>query len=76
MGATQIRKELHQYIDKVDDRLVNLMYAMIQADQTDGDYLLSDRHKELLDQRLASHASNPSAGSSWEEVESRVRNQL
>ena len=30
MSASQIRTELHQYIDKADDRMVKAMYAMLQ----------------------------------------------
>ena len=76
MGATQIREELHQYIDHADDRLINLMYAMVHADMVEKDYQLSDEHKKLLDQRLAAHEANPSSGSSWEDVRLRIKDQL
>jgi putative addiction module component (TIGR02574 family) len=76
MGAIQIREELHQYIDIADDRLINLMYAMVQADMLESDYKLSDEHKLLLDKRLVAHEANPSSGSTWEEVQSRIKNQL
>jgi putative addiction module component (TIGR02574 family) len=76
MRASQIREELHQYIDNADDRLINLMYAMVHADMVESDYQLSDGHKKLLDQRLAAHETKPSSGSSWKDVKSRVKNQL
>ena len=76
MGTPQIRELLHDYINKADERLINLMYAMVQADMKEDDYELSPAHKKILDERLAAHEANPSSGSSWEEVKTRIRSQL
>lgn len=76
MGTPQIRELLHEYINKADERLINLMYAMVQADMKEDDYALSAAHKKILDERIAVHEANPSSGSSWEEVKTRVKNQL
>ena len=35
---------------------------------------LSDEHKAELDRRLAAHEADPESGSTWEEVEQRLRN--
>lgn len=32
-NITQLREELHQYINQADDRFVQLVYAMVQADK-------------------------------------------
>lgn len=72
----RIREELHKYIDNADDRLINLMYAMVQADMTEVDYQLTTEHKETLDKKLAAHEGNTSSGSTWEEVKFRVESQL
>jgi len=37
---------------------------------------LTDAEKALLDARLAAYEQDPHAGSSWEEVESRIRARL
>jgi putative addiction module component (TIGR02574 family) len=37
---------------------------------------LTDDEKRMLEQRLAAMEKNPDAGSSWEEVEARLRAQL
>jgi len=37
---------------------------------------LTDAEKALLDARLAAYAKDPEAGSSWEEVEGRIRARL
>ena len=76
MGAPQIRDLLHEYIDKADERLINLMYAMVQADMKEDDYELSATHKKTLDERIAAHEANPSSGSNWEEVKTRISSQL
>ena len=71
-----IRELLHEYINKADERLINLMYAMVQADMKEDDYELSDAHKKILDERIAAHKAKPSSGSSWDEVKTRIRSQL
>ena len=76
MGAVKIREELHQYIDNADDRLINLMYALVQADMTEEDYHPSDEHKKILDSRILAHDANPSSGSSWKEAKARIKSQL
>ena len=38
MGTAQIRELLHEYINKADERQINLMYAMVQADLKEDDY--------------------------------------
>jgi putative addiction module component (TIGR02574 family) len=59
-----------------DERLINLMYAMVQADMDEDDYGLSAAHKEILDERIAAHEANPSSGSGWNDVKTRIINQL
>jgi len=42
------------------------------ADTEDGEVVVDDAIMNLLDQRLAAHAANPQAVSTWEEVQFRV----
>jgi putative addiction module component (TIGR02574 family) len=43
----------------------------------DGNILiLTQETKEILDKRLDAHQSNQSEGSTWEDVKSRIKNQL
>jgi putative addiction module component (TIGR02574 family) len=76
MGTPQIRELLHEYINKADERLINLMYAMVQADLAEDDYELSSAHKQILDKRISAHEANPLSGSGWEEVKTRIKSQL
>jgi hypothetical protein len=36
MGAAQIREELHQFINRADERVLNLIYGMMKADSNQG----------------------------------------
>jgi putative addiction module component (TIGR02574 family) len=76
MGTHQIRELLHEYINNADERLINLMYAMVQADMNEDDYELNATHKKILDERIAAHEANPASGSSWNEVKARIKRQL
>ncbi len=73
MGAAQIREELHQFINRADERVLKLLYGMMKADSEEGDFALSEADKQLLDERLAAHTASPKEGSSWEEVKTRIK---
>jgi putative addiction module component (TIGR02574 family) len=73
MGAAQIREELHQFINRADERVLNLIYGMMKADSNQGDFTLSDAHKQLLDERLEDHKASPLEGSTWKEVKDRIK---
>lgn len=74
IGTVEIREKLHDLIDKADDRLLNLIFAMMVADTKD--YQITETQKNILDQRLASHNANSLTGSSWEEAKIRVKQKL
>jgi putative addiction module component (TIGR02574 family) len=74
MGIADIREKLHGYIDRADDRLLNLIYAMMQADLNE--LGLNEEQKHTLDKRIASHQENPLAGSNWKDVKARIKKQL
>jgi len=73
MGAAQIREELHQLINTADDRLLNLIYDVMIDETREEDFLLSEDHKKILDQRLADHKANPSEGIGLNEVKAQIQ---
>jgi putative addiction module component (TIGR02574 family) len=73
-NTTQLREELHQYISQADDRFVQLIYAMVQADKKEQE-LLSQEEKEELERRVERHKNGQSKSYSWEEVKARLRKQ-
>ena len=74
MSTSQIREKLHDYIDSADDRFLNIIYAMVQADLEN--FSIHKEHKDILDDRLADHEKNPTQGSSWDDVKNRIRKSL
>ncbi|WP_333820438.1 hypothetical protein [Ohtaekwangia sp.] len=54
MDASQLRRELHEYIDQADERIIRLMHGMLKADQE-----LPADQKALLDERLKEYYSHP-----------------
>ncbi|MEM9326465.1 MAG: addiction module protein [Bacteroidota bacterium] len=66
MSSVELREAVHQMINQADDRLLNLVYAMMRADQ--GEDGLSDTHKELLDERLMEYKNNPESLEDWDDV--------
>lgn len=76
MSTIEIKEHLHEYIDQADERMLKLLYAMAQADLEEREFQLTDTHIKILDERIASHKTDPEAGSSWEEVKSRIKGTL
>ena len=66
MGLPQRKEQIQEYISsKADERFINLVYGMIQAEK-ESSYQLPEAHKNILDERLKVHQQNPSEGKSWE----------
>ena len=76
MSTLELREKLHAAIDQADDRLLNIIYALVQADIKNEHYELSEEHQRILDERLADHESDPTSGASWEEAKSRIRSKI
>jgi putative addiction module component (TIGR02574 family) len=51
---------------RADERVLRLIYGMMKADAHEGDFHLTEEHKQILKERLAAHRQDPIAGSSWE----------
>ncbi|MFY8036458.1 MAG: hypothetical protein ACOVMQ_04770 [Cyclobacteriaceae bacterium] len=66
MQMDELRKQIHGYIDLADDRFVNLVHAMMMAEET----------KKILDDRLHAHQQNPNAVSPLNEAFARINQQL
>ncbi len=75
MDANKLRAELHGLIDQADERLLNMVYELIQEDLSVDDELTNDQ-KELLDKRLNEHHSQEDSGSNWDDVKARIKSKL
>ena len=76
MSKAEILEQLPQLTSE-ERREIRLKLAELDGDGwQDADDPLTESEKTLLDARLAACESDPDAGSSWEEVESRIRSRL
>lgn len=70
METVEIKKQLHEYIEVADDRLLNLLYGMIVADKKD--YEIPEWHTKIIEERLEEYEKNPQDSISLEEFKSRI----
>jgi putative addiction module component (TIGR02574 family) len=76
MSKADILAELPK-LTPAERQEVRLKLARLDGDEwLDADDPLTDAEKALLDARLAAYEKDPDAGSSWEEVEARIRARL
>jgi len=70
MSTTQIRKELHEYIEGADDRLIKLIYGLVLADKVNEEVPVW--HQKIVSERLEKYEQNPDKVVSWEALKSRI----
>jgi putative addiction module component (TIGR02574 family) len=76
MSKAEILGELPK-LTKEERHEIRVKLAEMDSDGwLDEDDPLTDTDKALLEERLASYEKDPEEGSSWEEVEARVRARL
>jgi putative addiction module component (TIGR02574 family) len=76
MSKTKILEELPK-LTKTERQEIWLRLAELDSeDWLNDEEPLTVREKALLDARLAAYAKDPDAGSTWEEVEGRIRARL
>ena len=76
MSKAEILAELPK-LTPTERQEVRLQLARLDGEQwLDNSEPLTDTEKALLDARLAAYEKDPDAGSSWEEVEARIRTRL
>ncbi len=76
MSKAEILTEL-QKLTAAERQEIRLHLARLDGEQwLDADDPLTDAEKALLDARLAAYEKDPEAGSSWAEVEARIKAKL
>ena len=70
----ELRKEAKKYIDHADERVVRLVYAMLEADaeNENASYELTPQQEAELDEILELDKKGLIEYSSWEEVKTRI----
>jgi len=70
METIEIKKEVHEYIEHADDRLLFLIYGLILADkQATG---IPDWHQRIVEERLEDYKKKPEQAISWDELRSKI----
>lgn len=76
MSKTEILEELPK-LTKTERQEMRLRLAELDNDDwLDVEEPLTVHEKAILEARLAAYGKDPDAGSTWEEVESRIRTRL
>jgi hypothetical protein len=77
METASIRQKLHQYIDKGDEKLLKLMYAVAREYNEDDDfeYQFTDEEIKLFEERTAKRLSGDSKIYSWKDAKDIITGQ-
>jgi hypothetical protein len=70
MDVKSIREQLHQYVEKGDEKLLRLMYVLPKEynDEDDFAYEFTEEDIKLFDERRAKRSSGQSKTYSWQEA--------
>ena len=74
METVNIRQELQQYIDKGDDKLLKLLYALAKqySEDDDAEYTFNEEDIKLFDERRSKRLSGQSSTYSWPEAKEMI----
>lgn len=73
MRTTQIKQQLHNYIDTVEDKKLKAIYTLLEEDIVQNSQL-NDKQKIELDKRLDDYENGLTGVYTWEETISMARN--
>lgn len=70
MEQASLRQKLHQYIDKGDEKLLKLMYAVAREYNEDDDFehQFTDEEIRLFEERTARRTSGESKTYNWKDA--------
>jgi putative addiction module component (TIGR02574 family) len=75
MRTTEIKQQLHNYIDTVEDKKLKAIYTLLEADMYHISQL-SDSQKIELDKRMAEHENGIGRTFTWDETIGIARGSL
>ena len=70
MEAAQIREELHQFIDRADERILNQIHGMMKS--ASENTILTERQQKDLDMRVDRHKRGESKSYTWSEARAQI----
>lgn len=76
-STAQIRKTIHSFIDKADERILRIFKGIIDAEEKEENHpSVPEWFYEELDKRKEDHLSGKSRSYTWEEVKERAKSAL
>jgi len=75
MRTTQIKQQLHDYIDSAEDKKLKAIYTLVEDDITEG-YQFSEDQKKELDRRYDDYMNGVGETYTWEETVAMARQAL
>lgn len=72
METSLMKSEIHEYIDKADEEFLSLIYGLIKSKGRERSYSIQQEELTLMEERLLDYERDPTGGSSWDEVKSRL----
>jgi hypothetical protein len=72
METVDMRKELHQYIDEGDDRLIRMVYAIIKEYNEDDEYQFTEEEIKQFNERRERWLLGEGKTYTWEEVKQSI----
>ncbi|WP_162915571.1 hypothetical protein [Paraflavitalea soli] len=74
MEVTIIRQKLHQYVDKGDEKLLKLLYAIAKEYTGDDDfeYEFSEEEIKLFEERRTKRLSGQSKTHTWQDAKAII----
>ena len=73
MRVTEIKKQLHDYIDTADDKKLKAIYTLVEDEISYSGYLTKEQLEEA-EQRMADHDAGIGRTYTWEETIEMARN--
>ena len=75
MRTTQIRQQLHDFIDSAEDKKLKAIYTLLEDDISEG-YQFSEDQKKELDRRYDDYMNGIGKTHTWEETVAMARQAL
>jgi putative addiction module component (TIGR02574 family) len=73
MGVSQIREELHQFINEADEEMVNRIYEFVKSNPEHFPLLTREQRLDL-DKRIQRHKNEETPSFTWPEVREQIEN--
>lgn len=70
-GIKQLRKEVKEYIDKADAKVVKMVHAMLEVER-ESNWWQDDEILSVVEERSAEYRSGKVKGISWEKAKKQI----